>query len=93
MIRVATGADAAAILAIYTPNVRDSFVSFELAPPSADEMARRIAATLASHPWLVYEADGAIAGYAYGSRHRERLAYQWSADVSCYVHALSLIHI
>ena len=27
-----------------------------------------------------------IAGYAYAGEHRERLAYQWSVDVSCYVH-------
>jgi L-amino acid N-acyltransferase YncA len=87
VIRVASAADAAAILAIYAPNVIDSIVSFELAPPSVDEMANRIAATLPTHPWLVWEADGVVAGYAYASRHRERLAYQWSADVSCYVRA------
>src|SRR6267143_997005 len=46
----------------------------------------RIAATLATHPWLVLERDGAVAGYAYASPHRERLAYQWAADVSSYVH-------
>ncbi|MBV8602965.1 MAG: N-acetyltransferase, partial [Candidatus Eremiobacteraeota bacterium] len=35
-------------------------------------------------PWLVLE-DGGVAGYAYASRHRERAAYRWAADVSCYV--------
>jgi phosphinothricin acetyltransferase len=33
----------------------------------------------------VHDEGGRILGYAYASRHRERAAYQWSADVSCYV--------
>lgn len=85
-VRVASGADADGVLAIYAPNVRDTFVSFELAPPALEEMRSRILATLVSHPWLVYELEGSVAGYAYGSPHRERPAYQWCADVSCYVH-------
>ncbi|HEU5087522.1 MAG TPA: arsinothricin resistance N-acetyltransferase ArsN1 family B [Roseiflexaceae bacterium] len=85
-IRLATPADAAAIQAIYAPSVVNTPISFELEPPSVDEMAARIAATLTRHPWLVCEVDGAIAGYAYGSTHRTRMAYQWAADVSAYVH-------
>ena len=30
---------------------------------------------------------GAVIGYAYGSQHRDRSAYAWSAEVSAYVHA------
>jgi phosphinothricin acetyltransferase len=85
-IRVARpGDDAAQIREIYAPNVTDSFVSFETEAPTLDEMRSRIAKTLASHPWLVHDEDGRILGYAYASRHRERAAYQWSCDVSCYV--------
>ena len=84
-IRAARAEDAAQILEIYSPNVTDAFVSFELAPPALEEMRGRIAKTLASHPWLVHDEGGRILGYAYASRHRERAAYQWSADVSCYV--------
>lgn len=89
MIRLATAVDAAAIHAIYAPIVRDTVISFELAPPDEDEVARRIAGTLEKHPWLVLEDHGVVAGYAYASEHRERLAYQWSVDVSCYVHERS----
>ena len=46
---------------------------------------RWIAKTLPEFPWLVDERGGEVAGYAYASRHRERLAYQWSVDVTCYV--------
>jgi phosphinothricin acetyltransferase len=89
MIRVATARDAGEVLAIYAPNVTETFISFELAPPNEDEMRSRILATLATHPWLVMERDGRVAGYAYASPHRERLAYRWSTDVSCYVHPLA----
>jgi phosphinothricin acetyltransferase len=34
----------------------------------------------------VCEIDGVVAGYAYGSKHRERIAYQWSVECSVYIH-------
>ena len=85
-IRVATVQDAEAIAAIYAPIVNGTTISFELDPPSADEMRSRIAATLQRLPWLVSE-DGAgrVDGYVYASRHRERPAYQWSVDITAYV--------
>ena len=63
----------------------DTWISFELDPPSAEEMERRIADYGASHAWLVAEEDGVIAGYAYGSPHRARAAYASSCDVAVYV--------
>ena len=86
MIRLATPRDAAGIHAIYAPIVRDTFVSFELEAPTESQLAQRVAATLRIYPWLALEDAEGIAGYAYASEHRERLAYQWSVDVSCYVH-------
>lgn len=85
-IRSAEARDAAAIAAIYKPFVTDSAVSFELEPPDADEVASRIAKVTQLMPWLVYEADGEVAGYAYATKHRERSAYQWSVEVSAYTH-------
>lgn len=77
--------DAAACAAIYAPFVSDGWVSFEIEPPGQAEMARRIATYCESHAWLVAEADGAVAGYAYGSPHRDRAAYSSSCDVAVYV--------
>ena len=85
-MRSATPEDAPAIAAIYAPIVRGTTISFELVPPTADEMRSRILSTLKGLPWLVsLDAIGAISGYAYASKHRERAAYQWSVDVSAYV--------
>ena len=86
MIRLAGSGDAAAVAAIYAPYVTAASTSFEYAPPDAAEMAARIASTLTFTPYLVLESGGEILGFAYASKHRERAAYQWSVDVSVYVH-------
>ena len=86
MIRAAEpGRDAAAIAAIYAPYVTDSAISFELDPPSAEEMASRMEAGLHAYPWLVHESDGEVTGYAYGGVHRTRAAYRWTVEVTAYV--------
>ena len=86
-IRVACPEDADAILAIYTPIVRETAISFEVEPPTYVEMHERIATTLRRLPWLVCERQGEVLGYVYASPHRARAAYQWSVDVSVYIHA------
>ena len=83
-LRIATQDDAPEIAAIYAPIVERTPISFELEPPSAAGIARRIVTTLVQFPWLVAEA-GEIVGYAYAGSHRERAAYRWSVDVSVYV--------
>jgi phosphinothricin acetyltransferase len=84
-IRAARPADAAALLEIYAPLVRETTISFEDVPPSVDEMARRIEGTLPRFPWLAMEDASGVLGYAYAARHRERAAYRWSVEVSAYV--------
>lgn len=85
-IRLAAESDAGEISAIYALVVRETIISFETEPPSPDEMRQRIVSTLDYLPWLVYERDGKVAGYAYAATHRSRAAYQWCVDVSAYVH-------
>lgn len=85
LIRVAEERDAEAIAGIYAPAVTDSSTSFELTPPNAEEMRRRILAVLPQHPWLVCESSGAVLGYVYATTHMERAAYRWSVDVSAYI--------
>ena len=84
-IRLARADDAPRIAEIYAPHVTDRPTSFEMEPPDAAAMAGRIAAVLHQWPWLVWdEGQGAIA-YAYASAHAERIAYQWSVNVSVYI--------
>lgn len=77
--------DAAGCLEIYAPFVRDTAVSFEEVVPSLADFEERVRLTSRAYPWLVFEAGGAVAGYAYGSSHRSRAAYRWAVDVSVYV--------
>jgi L-amino acid N-acyltransferase YncA len=84
-IRLATLEDAEQIQAIYAPFCRDTPVSFEIEPPTVDDMRKRILKTLSCLPWLVYDDGGLVLGYAYASQHRERAAYRWSVDVSVYI--------
>ena len=84
-VRLATVADAAAIAAVYAPYVTDSFVSFETDAPDEAEMSRRIASGGASHPWLVAEAGGTVAGYASASPFRARAAYRYAVETSVYL--------
>jgi L-amino acid N-acyltransferase YncA len=86
-IRLATGDDAEQIQAIYAPYVRDTAISFEVEPPSVDEMRQRVSDVLPRMPWLVCERAGAVLGYAYAGKYRVRAAYQWSVDVSVYIDA------
>jgi phosphinothricin acetyltransferase len=85
LIRLAVPADAAAIAGIYRPAVVDAAISFEIEPPDAAEMDRRVQTTMKRTPWIVCEHEQTILGYAYAGRHRDRAAYQWSVDVSAYV--------
>ncbi len=84
-VRDATDEDAAACAEIYRPYVLETTVSFEDEPPSAEEMARRIALARQAHAWLVLEEDGEVIGYAYAAPVKDRAAYRWSCEVSVYL--------
>ncbi len=86
MIRLAQPADADGILAIYAPYIANTSFTFETEVPTINDFAERIRTYLTQWPWLVCEIDGKIAGYAYASRYRERVAYQWSVECSVYIH-------
>lgn len=84
-IRLAAIEDAESILAIYTPYVRESVITFEYEVPTLDEMRRRIADTLKDYPYIVAILENRVIGYAYAHRQRERAAYQWNAELSVYL--------
>lgn len=85
MIRPATIADAAAIVAIYNHYVTTTTISFEEQAVTVEEMARRIGEVKARLPWYVFERDGAVLAYAYATPWRVRSAYRFSVESSVYV--------
>lgn len=86
LVRLATAADSQAILDIYAPYIEHTSFTFETETPSVQAFAERIESYLEYWPWLVYEIDGTIAGYAYASKYRERTGYQWCVECSVYIH-------
>lgn len=86
-ITAATPADAAAVAAIYAHYVLNGTATFEVAPPDAAEMARRIAAVRdAGHPWLIArDSAGEVLGYAYAGPFHPRAAYRFTCEDSIYL--------
>jgi phosphinothricin acetyltransferase len=87
VIRNAEESDAESIAAIYAHHVLTGTASYDVEPPSAVATRDKIwRITEAGWPFLVAEADGAVAGYAYVTQFRDRPAYRYTAEDSIYVH-------
>jgi phosphinothricin acetyltransferase len=83
-IRLASPDDAEQVQAIYASYCHTP-ISFEMDPPSVEEMRSRLVKVLGQYPWLICEEGREVLGYAYATQHRERAAYRWSVDTSVYV--------
>ena len=85
MIRRAIRADVPAILNIYAPYIRDTSITFEYDVPEITDFEARFDGIADRYPYLVWEEDGRILGYAYADRAFARKAYAWDADLSVYL--------
>ena len=85
MIRIATEEDVAQMLAIYAPYIVATTHTFEYDVPTEAEFLQRFRMITAQFPWLVWEENGKILGYAYGSAPFQRAAYGWCAEDSVYL--------
>ncbi|ASI67140.1 MULTISPECIES: GNAT family N-acetyltransferase [Diaphorobacter] len=86
LIRASRDEDVAAITAIYTHHVLHGTGTFEIDPPTAQDMAARRADVLAKGlPYLVAEEAGQVLGFAYCNWFKPRPAYRFSAEDSIYV--------
>ena len=85
MIRPATEKDIPAILEIYAPYVENTTVTFEYDVPCRKEFLQRFYTITSQFPWLVWEEEGRILGYAYASAPYERAAFRWCAEPSVYL--------
>lgn len=87
VVRAAAAEDAASIANIYAPYVAQSAVSFEVEPPTAAEIARRIDDHDGLYPWLVAhnDDDSTLLGFAYASQFRPRPGYRYTVETGAYV--------
>lgn len=84
-IRIATEKDIPAMLEIYRPYVEHTTYSFEYEVPSLNTFTQRFYDHTAQFPWLVWDENGTVLGYAYAGAPWERAAYRWCAEVSIYL--------
>jgi len=88
IVRPSRSDDIAAITAIYAHHVREGTGTFEIDPPTAEDMGHRRAEVLSRGlPYLVAEIDGRVVGFAYCNWFKPRPAYRFSAEDSVYVDA------
>lgn len=85
IVRLASRADAEAMLEIYRPYVLDTAISFETTAPTLAEFSGRIEELTEKFPWLVCTESGQIVGYAYAGAYKSRCAYGWSVESTVYV--------
>lgn len=85
MIRPVTLADAAAITNIYNYYIEHTSISFETEPLTTEQMGKRIVAISSYYPYLVYEAEGKIAGYCYVHAWKERAASSQTMETTIYL--------
>ena len=87
-IRACAEDDMHAVTEIYAHHVMHSPATFELEPPSLQEMMHRRRAMLEDgYVYLVAQANSDIVGYAYVTAYRRRPAYRFSVENSVYVRA------
>ena len=87
MVRQVRPEDAEQLTAIYNYYIETSGVTFEEDKIASSEMRSRIAKINVKNnfPFLVYEEEGQIKGYAYATTFRERVAYRFTVESTVYV--------
>ena len=85
MIRRVKDEDAKRLVEIYNYYIRETEITLELSELTEGEYLDRIHQVTAFYPWLVYEEDGKILGFAYLDKFNTRKAYLSTADLSIYV--------
>jgi phosphinothricin acetyltransferase len=88
LIRPSRDEDIADITTIYKHHVLTGTGTFEIDPPTENDMASRRTDVLAKGlPYLVIEEAGKVIGFAYCNWFKPRPAYRFSAEDSIYMAA------
>ena len=85
MIRPVKLTDAEQLANIYNYYILNSIATFEEEIISDEEMAKRIQKITKKYPFIVFEENDKILGYAYGSEFHTRVAYNKTVESSVYL--------
>ena len=84
-IRLARESDIPQILEIYRPYVEQTTVTFEYHTPTQEAFLARFREITERFPFLVWEEEDRVLGYAYACLPFSREAYRWIAEPSIYL--------
>ncbi|WP_298533241.1 GNAT family N-acetyltransferase [uncultured Algibacter sp.] len=85
MIRLVEVNDAEALLDIYNYYVLYTTATFDIEALSIETFKNKLNRINKDYPFIVFEEDNEILGYAYGSRFRPKPAYNYVAESTVYV--------
>ncbi|OON99310.1 MAG: hypothetical protein ATN35_13220 [Epulopiscium sp. Nele67-Bin004] len=85
MIRFIEKKDIEAVYNIYKYYILNTSITFEITVPTLDDFIQRVNNIAKTHPYIVYEVDNNIVGYAYASRYGVREAFNWSVESTVYL--------
>lgn len=86
MIRNCLLQDAQAICNIYNYYIENTVITFEEGTIVPSIMEERIKALQSKgHPWIVYEENSQVIGYAYAGEFKSRCAYRFTLETSLYL--------
>lgn len=85
MIRSVKISDIESIHNIYNYYVLNTVVTFDLETLSIEDFTEKIISISDNYPFIVYEENSKILGYAYGSKFRQKAAYNQTVESTVYV--------
>lgn len=85
MIRPFHIKDTETLLNIYNYYVLNTIVTFDIKPLSLDAFTEKVNRINAKYPFIVFEENEEVLGYAYGSKWRPKPAYNNTVESTVYV--------
>ncbi len=85
MIRPFDIKDIKVLLDIYNYYVLNTIVTFDIKALSLETFTEKVNHINAKYPFIVFEENGNILGYAYGSKWRPKPAYNHTVESTVYV--------
>jgi phosphinothricin acetyltransferase len=85
MIRNVRIDDAKEIVDIYNYYILNTNITFEIDEINEEEMRRRIVEKTKANPWIVYEEENKIIGYAYVGEWKSRSAFRFAKEITIYL--------
>jgi len=84
MIRSVGNDDIETLLHIYNYYVKETCVTFQDKQLKFNDMKAHVYRVTSKYPWLVYEENGEVYGYAYAREWKERGAYKYTVESTVY---------